>query len=173
VKSANGTHNITCEWRDGSSDDSVLKYDVWLVNGHPSSASNKPLDFDHQFSFEQQVCDHRLRPPPILPAEYSDKFFTLFIIIYDHIPQDLFLYLLLIIFYIILTSAQLYAFTSQKIRNLLSYLFTISLSTHCLSYFFVGLHKIVFAHDGQGFEILNTVADIIRILSLVWYAYVL
>ena len=38
---------------------------------------------------------------------------------------------------------------------------------HCLSYFFVGLHKIVFAHDGQGYEILNTVADIIRILSLV------
>ena len=70
-------------------------------------------------------------------------------------------------FYIILTSAQLYAFSSQKIRNLLTYLFTISLSMHCLSYFFVGLHKIVFAHDGQGFEILNTVADIIRILSLV------
>ncbi|XP_054153042.1 uncharacterized protein LOC128951794 [Oppia nitens] len=134
TNTTNGTQqNITCHWKDGTADDSVLKYDVWLVNGHPSSASNKLLDFDHQFSFEQ---------------------------------QDLLLNLLLVIFYIVLTAAQLYAFTSQKIRNLLSYLFTISLSMHCLSDFFLVLHKIVFAHDGQGFEILNTVADIIRILSL-------
>lgn len=49
------SRNISCQWHEGSQDTSVLKYDVWLVNGHPNSASNKLLDLDHQFSFEQQV----------------------------------------------------------------------------------------------------------------------
>ena len=54
-KTDNTSRNMSCEWKDGSADNSVIKYDVWLVNGHPNSASNKPLDLDHQFSFEQQV----------------------------------------------------------------------------------------------------------------------
>src|SRR5699024_2650974 len=59
---------------------------------------------------------------------------------------------------------QLYALSQQKIRSL-NYLFTISLALHCLAYFFICCHKIVFAHNGKGFETLSTIADVMKIMS--------
>lgn len=55
LKMANDNSTNNCSWTTTSNYNSLLSYNVWLVNGHPSSASNKPIDFDHQFSFEQQV----------------------------------------------------------------------------------------------------------------------
>lgn len=72
----------------------------------------------------------------------------------------------LIVLYIILTTVQLYAFLHQKFRNVLVYIFTLSLTLHCLSFFFVGVDKVLInAQDGV--DILITIADVIKILSMV------
>lgn len=44
-----------CTWKPTKHLKSLISYDIWLVNGHPTSGSNSFIDFDHQFSFEQQV----------------------------------------------------------------------------------------------------------------------
>lgn len=120
-----------CTWTASANTKSVISYSIWLVNGHPNSATNKLIDLDYQFSVEQ---------------------------------TNLFVYIILNFSYLILLFVQLYALSKQKNRSL-NYLFTISLALHCLAYFFICCHKIVFAHNGKGFETLNTVADIIKIMS--------
>lgn len=81
---------------------------------------------------------------------------------------NLFVYVVLDASYIILLIIQLYALSQQKIRSL-NYLFTLSLALHCLAYFFICCHKIVFARNGKGFETLNTVADIMKIMSTAFF----
>lgn len=120
-----------CTWKPTEHLKSLISYDIWLVNGHPTSGSNSFIDFDHQFSFEQ---------------------------------QNLFIYIALNVVYLILLVVQLFALSNQKVRGL-NWLFTVSLAIQCLAYFFFCLHKIVFAHNGKGFETLCTVADVMKIMS--------
>lgn len=131
VHAVNSSSVSKCTWTPSANRRSVISYSIWLVNGHPSSASNKLLDLDYQFSIEQ---------------------------------TNLFVYVVLDASYIILLIIQLYALSQQKIRSL-NYLFTLSLALHCLAYFFICCHKVVFAHNGKGFETLSTIADIMKIMS--------
>ncbi|XP_050404365.2 uncharacterized protein LOC126820431 [Patella vulgata] len=40
----------SCQWHDTSTDDVIIHYDIWLVNGNPELKHYNP--FEHQFSFE-------------------------------------------------------------------------------------------------------------------------
>ncbi|RWS04134.1 Integral membrane protein GPR180-like protein [Dinothrombium tinctorium] len=97
------------------------------------------------------------------PVTASSNIFTYQ---FSYEQQDTILYLVMIFLYAILTTMQLYAFIRQKRRNLLVYLFTTSLSMHCLAFFFITLHKLVFAGDGVGYATLAVIADVIKIISM-------
>ncbi|RWS25709.1 Integral membrane protein GPR180-like protein [Leptotrombidium deliense] len=97
------------------------------------------------------------------PMTSSNNIFTYQ---FSYEQQDTILYLVMIVLYAILTSLQVYAFIRQRRRNLLVYLFTSSLCMHCLAFFFITLHKLVFSGDGIGFATLSVVADILKIISL-------
>lgn len=76
------------------------------------------------------------------------------------------LYIVMLALYVTLTIFQMYAVVKQRHRNLLVFLFTISLVMHCLSFFFSTIHKVVFAQNGIGYKTLYVISDVIRIASL-------
>ena len=72
-------HN--CTWISSANAKSLISYNIWLVNGHPNSASNKLIDFDHQFSFEQQV--HKVCYKFLCKVYIISLFFLEFAHVYD------------------------------------------------------------------------------------------
>ena len=76
------------------------------------------------------------------------------------------LYIVMLALYVTLTIFQMYAVVKQRHRNLLVFLFTVSLVMHCLSFFFSTIHKVVFAQNGIGYKTLYVISDVIRITSL-------
>lgn len=76
------------------------------------------------------------------------------------------LYIVMLALYVTVTIFQMFAIVKQRRRNLLVYLFTLSLVMHCSSYFLSTIHKVVFAQNGIGYKTLSIISDIIRITSL-------
>ncbi|KAI1295335.1 putative integral membrane protein [Halotydeus destructor] len=97
------------------------------------------------------------------PVKSSGDVFTYH---FSYEEQDMVLYIVMIVLYIVLGMVQLYAVMKQRHRNLLVFLFTTSLVLHALHFFFATIHKIVFAHNGVGFRTLAIISDVIKIISL-------
>ncbi|KAH9497822.1 hypothetical protein DERF_013778 [Dermatophagoides farinae] len=85
---------------------------------------------------------------------------------FSYEQQNFWFYILLDFGYIILFLMQIYLLSMQKKMKNLNYLFTISLLLHSLSYFFICLHKIVFAQNGKGLETLFIIAEVMKIMSI-------
>ncbi|KPM03907.1 hypothetical protein QR98_0023460 [Sarcoptes scabiei] len=47
--------SLNCRWRESLIINSILSYDLWIVNGHPKIATKNLIDFNHQFSYEHEV----------------------------------------------------------------------------------------------------------------------
>ncbi|XP_027201538.2 uncharacterized protein LOC113795549 [Dermatophagoides pteronyssinus] len=100
--------------------------------------------------------DNRISSARLIDSDYQ----------FSYEQQNFWFFILLDLGYIILIIMQIYALTGQKMMKNLNYLFTISLLLHSLSYFFICLHKIVFAENGEGFETLFTIAEVLKIMSI-------
>ncbi|KAF7487702.1 hypothetical protein SSS_10838 [Sarcoptes scabiei] len=46
--------SLNCRWRESLIINSILSYDLWIVNGHPKIATKNLIDFNHQFSYEHE-----------------------------------------------------------------------------------------------------------------------
>lgn len=92
---------------------------------------------------------------------------NLFTYQFSYEKQDVVLYLVMVLVYPILAIIQTYAFVKQRHRNLLVYIFTISLYMQIMVFLIATTHKLIYAYDGIGVTPLVLVSDVLRILSLV------
>lgn len=75
--------------------------------------------------------------------------------------------LVILILYLTLTLIQAYAFVRQRTRNLLVYLFTISLEMYTLALFLNSLDVILFRSVNDEPNMMPLIVDILRISALV------
>ncbi|XP_053207231.1 uncharacterized protein LOC128391380 isoform X2 [Panonychus citri] len=74
--------------------------------------------------------------------------------------------LVILILYLTLTLIQAYAFVRQRTRNVLVYLFTISLEMYTLALFLSTLDAILFRSDNDEPNLMPLIVDILRISAL-------
>lgn len=80
------------------------------------------------------------------------------------------MYLGLLALYLILVPLQLYAAIHQ--HHHITKLFTTSLALQLSFVFCSVVHMVKFAVDGEGFEVLNIVGDVMHLLAqVIYYAY--
>lgn len=140
---------------------------VVLIDCHLSVLKNKSCSWTEGSKRDNTVYQYSIHlvngKPDLVEGSSSSSLLTHE---FSYEQQDLILYLVMMSLYTTLLVCQVYAVLKQRHRNILVFLFSTSLSMHCLSFFFSTLHKIVYAQNGLGFTTLNMVADILRILSL-------